>query len=69
MSFKQGILQVIRDVKEKNMAGKLNFCDSLNNLQVLVFCVDTQMCRISKAISLNKENEICLPNKEYIRCH
>ena len=32
----------------------------------LVFYIYTQICTISKDIGINKEKELCLPNKEAI---
>ena len=32
-------------------------------------CAQIHICIISKVIGINKEKDICLPNKEYISCH
>ena len=36
---------------------------------VLVLCIHGCEHTISKVICMNKEKEICLPNREYINCH
>ena len=41
---------------------------SLNTSLALLFFIDTRVCTISKVIGINEEEEICLPNREYI-CH
>ena len=32
-------------------------------------CTDTHVCTISKVAGINKEKEICVPNKELINGH
>ena len=34
-----------------------------------LLCTDTHLCIVSKVSDVNLEQEICLPNKEYISCH
>ena len=42
---------------------------SLNTLLLLVFGIDMHRCTITRVIGINKEIELCLPNKEYISGH
>ena len=35
----------------------------------LVFCIDADVCAVSKVISINEEKEMCLPTREYICGH
>ena len=70
MSAKQGILKEIIDVKEQIWLANIDcLWLLLNTSWLLVFYVDTHWCTISKVIDVNKEKEICLPNKEYISGH
>ena len=33
---------------------------------ILVLCIDTHVCMVTKFIVISKETKICLPNKEYL---
>ena len=35
----------------------------------LFFCIGRHVCTLSKVIFINKEREICLPNKKYLSGH
>ena len=60
----------IIDVKEKIWLTNIKYLWlSLNTSWPLVFCIDTHLFTISNAIGINKENEICQPNRENISDH
>ena len=52
-----------------NMASKNIWGCQFNTSWTLVFCLYKHVCTISKGIGINKEEEICLPNKESIIVH
>ena len=61
----KGNTQGIIDVKEQKWLTNVKYLRLLFNTSwVFVFCIDTYVNTILKVISINKEKEICLPNKE-----
>ena len=49
-----------------NMAYKCKIFEAVN---LTLHGYYTYMCTISKIIGINTENQICLPNKEYLTGH
>ena len=63
MTPKEGIFMYLQ-CEGINMAYECEYLWlSPNSSWALVFCIDTNVCTISKVIDINKEQEICLPNR------